>query len=93
MEGVEHVADKLLKQLSLPYYLNEEVVHSSVSIGITIYPDDTLTVESLLKNADQAMYGAKNLGRNNYHYFTESMRDNALSRMQLIQDLRDAIKN
>lgn len=92
-KGVEVVAEQLRKSISLPYYLFNEVVHSAVSIGITIYPDDGIEIDDLLKNADQAMYGAKNLGRNNYHYFTQSMRDQAVDRMQLIQDLRHAINN
>jgi len=89
--GVEVVAQQLLNSISLPYYLMNEVVHSGVSIGITIYPDDGTGIDDLLKNADQAMYGAKNLGRNTYHYFTQSMKDSAVTRMQLIQDLRNAI--
>jgi diguanylate cyclase (GGDEF)-like protein len=90
-QGVEAVAQQLLNSISLPYYLVNEVVHSAVSIGITIYPDDGIEIDDLLKNADQAMYGAKNLGRNTYHYFTQSMKESAVSRMQLIQDLRNAI--
>lgn len=90
-KGVEVVAQQLLNSISLPYYLVNEVVHSGVSIGITIYPDDGTEIDDLLKNADQAMYGAKNLGRNTYHYFTQSMKDSAVTRMQLIQDLRNAI--
>ena len=91
--GIEMVAEQLRQSLSLPYYLLNEVVHSGVSIGITLYPDDGTKIDDLLKNADQAMYGAKSLGRNNYHYFTQSMRDKAVDRMQLIADLRRAINN
>jgi len=91
--GVELVAEQLRKSIAIPYYLFNEVVHSGVSIGITIYPDDGVEIDDLLKNADQAMYGAKSLGRNNYHYFTQSMREQAIERMQLIQDLRLAIQN
>lgn len=91
--GIEMVAEQLRQSLSLPYYLLNEVVHSGVSIGITLYPDDGTEIDDLLKNADQAMYGAKSLGRNNYHYFTQSMRDKAVDRMQLIADLRRAINN
>ncbi len=91
--GIEMVAEQLRTSLSLPYYLLNEVVHSGVSIGITIYPDDGKDIDDLLKNADQAMYGAKSLGRNNYHYFTQSMREQAVDRMQLISDLRHAISH
>jgi len=90
-DGVEVVAEQLLGSIALPYYLLNEVVHSAVSIGITIYPDDGTEIDDLLQNADQAMYGAKSLGRNTYHYFTQSMRNRAVARMQLIQDLRNAV--
>jgi len=79
--------------LSTPYQLKEEVVHSSASIGITFYPDDADNIKSLLGNADQAMYGAKEQGRNNYHYFTDEMRESALTRMNLIKALRNALSN
>lgn len=92
-DRAEQLAQRLLNKLSRPFRLNDEVVQTSVSIGITHYPEDGLTLDNLLKNADQAMYGAKARGRNNYHYFSQSMREDALNRRQLIQDLRNAIKN
>jgi len=92
-DDVERVAKKILERLSLPYHLQDEVIYSSVSAGITFYPDDATNTDELFKNADQAMYRAKSLGRNNYCYFTMCMREKVLKRMQLIQDLRNAIKN
>ncbi len=91
--GLEKTAQKILKAIEQPYHLQSEIVHSSASIGITIYPDDAEDVASLLKNADQAMYGAKDIGKNNYHYYTKSMRNAALKRMTLIADLRHAIEH
>jgi diguanylate cyclase (GGDEF)-like protein len=91
--GIERTAQKIIKILATPYFLQNEVVHSSASIGITVYPTDGKDVSSLLKNADQAMYGAKSAGKNNYHYYTQSMRQEALQRMSLINDLRCAIDN
>ena len=91
--GLEKTAQKILKAIEQPYHLQSEIVHSSASIGITIYPDDAEDVASLLKNADQAMYGAKAIGKNNYHYYTKSMRNAALKRMTLITDLRHAIEH
>ncbi len=94
---VERVAKTILEQLSLPYHLQDEVIYSSVSAGITFYPDDGTNTDELFKNADQAMYQAmyraKSQGRNNCCYFTMCMREKVLKRMQLIQDLRNAIKN
>lgn len=92
-KGLEHTAQKILKILTKPYHLQNEVVHSSASIGITLYPDDAQDVSSLLKNADQAMYGAKSIGKNNYQYYTSSMRATALERMSMINDLRHAIEH
>lgn len=91
--GVEKTAQKILKAVAQPYYLQNEIVHTSASIGITIYPDDGEDVVSLLKNADQAMYGAKGLGKNNYHFYTQNMRDEALKRLTLVADLRLALEN
>ena len=91
--GIERTAQKILKILATPYFLQNEVVHSSASIGITVYPTDAEDVSGLLKNADQAMYGAKSTGKNNYQYYTLSMRQAAIQRMSLINDLRCAIDN
>ena len=90
---IEGVASKVLAHLSAPYLLNNERAYSSASIGVTVYPDDGQESDALLKNADQAMYGAKQRGRNNVHYFTESMREQMLERMSLVQDLRQALIN
>lgn len=93
VHGIERIIQALLHELSQPYQLKDEVVHSSASIGITIFPDDATDIDTLLRNADQAMYGAKAIGRNNYHYFTDSMRESAVKRMSLIKDLRSAVDN
>ncbi|WP_041417772.1 EAL domain-containing protein [Shewanella woodyi] len=90
-KGVERVAEKILARLSEPFSLGSETAYISASIGITLYPDDAQTIDSLLKHADQAMYAAKGLGRNRYHYFTPSMQEYAKYRMLLIGDLRKAI--
>ena len=88
---VERVAQKILHQLSEPFRLKEELVHISVSIGITFYPEDAVAIEDLLKNADQAMYAAKKMGRNRYNYFTSSMQEAAIARMHLVNDMRNAL--
>ncbi len=89
---IEMVAQKIIDKISQPFHLKDELAYVSVSIGITIFPDDTRKVESLLKNADQAMYEAKNLGRNRYQYFTHSMQEVAQKRMRLASELRVALK-
>jgi EAL domain-containing protein (putative c-di-GMP-specific phosphodiesterase class I) len=61
-------------------------------VGITIYPNDATDIDALLKNADQAMYQAKNLGRNRFSFFTAALQEAAQKRMRLSNDLRRAIK-
>lgn len=87
----ERIAQNILDKLSEPFYLGGEVVYITTSIGISVYPLDGQEIDILLKNADQAMYAAKELGRNRYHYFTSSMQDEALVRMHLSSDLRGAV--
>ena len=89
--SVERVAGNVQQRFSEPFRLAEEVVYVSTSIGITLYPDDANGVDEMLKNGDQAMYAAKDKGRNCYQYFTSSMQQQAVSRAQLIKDLRCAL--
>jgi len=91
--NVNRVARHILQQLSEPFHLGDEVAHVSASIGITLYPDDATEIEDLLKNADQAMYAAKQHGKNQYQYFTASMQEAALARMRLVNDMRVALEN
>ncbi|MGS0826933.1 EAL domain-containing protein [Shewanella sp. 0m-8] len=93
IKGVDKVAKQILARIAEPYCLGEETAYISASIGITLYPDDAETIEGLLNHADQAMYAAKDEGRNRFHYFTPSMQRYAKHRMRLIQDLRHAIAN
>jgi diguanylate cyclase (GGDEF)-like protein/PAS domain S-box-containing protein len=88
---VERIAEKILKTLAEPFPLGDDKAYVSTSIGITLYPDDADNIDALLKNADQAMYAAKNLGRNRYCYFTPAMQEAAQRRMRLAFDLRDAL--
>lgn len=88
---VERIAQRILDKLSEPYQLGAEVVYISASVGITLYPADSTNTDTLLKNADQAMYAAKRLGRNRFSFFTESMQVNVQNRMRLTSDLRSAL--
>ncbi len=63
------VASKIVHLLSQPYHLASVELHTSPSVGISIFPDDGDDAETLLKNADRAMYHAKDHGRNNYQFF------------------------
>ncbi len=94
LEGRAHVEDivqKILDELARPFVLGDAHVHISASIGITLYPDDGNDQERLLQNADQAMYVAKNSGRNQFHFFTRSMQEQAWHRITMLADLRNAL--
>src|SRR5690606_13512519 len=88
---VEELAQTIVTRLTEPFHIGEEVIYLSASLGITLYPEDADTAESLVTNADQAMYAAKNAGRNQFSYFTKSMQARAHARMRLIGDLRNAL--
>src|SRR5690606_15354342 len=85
------VAEEILRSLSEPFQLGVETTYISVSIGITLFPTDATNSEALLKHGDQAMYAAKNEGRNRYHFFTPTMQEAAQQRKRLISDLRTAV--
>ena len=85
------IAENMLAQITAPFDLLPQIAYVSASVGITLYPADGETVADLLKNADQAMYAAKNLGRNQACYFTRSMQEAAQKRMRLTNELRNAL--
>jgi diguanylate cyclase (GGDEF)-like protein/PAS domain S-box-containing protein len=91
-DSVERIAQHILDSLRAPFALGQEQAFVSASIGITLYPDDALDIDDLLKHADQAMYAAKGAGRNRYSYFTPALQVAALNRMRLTNDLRSALK-
>jgi diguanylate cyclase (GGDEF)-like protein/PAS domain S-box-containing protein len=89
--SVERIATEILRSLAQPFELGEHTAYVSASIGITMYPDDATSLEDMLKNADQAMYVAKNAGRNRFSYFTNAMQESALYRLHMVNDLRNAL--
>ncbi|MBA6391870.1 EAL domain-containing protein [Colwellia sp. BRX10-3] len=92
VQNIEVVGNKILTALAKPYLFEEKKIYCTASIGVAIYPNDADNINELLRNADHAMYGAKAKGRNAIHYFTENIRTEFLKRIQLIQDLRIAVK-
>lgn len=90
---VKDVAQKIINKLTEPFHLHDKVVHISASIGITLYPTDATDIVNMMRNADQAMYAAKNEGRNRLSYFTLAMQEAAQNRLQLTNDLRAALAN
>jgi diguanylate cyclase (GGDEF)-like protein/PAS domain S-box-containing protein len=90
---IGHIAQKIIDHVSLPYFLAGVESYVSASIGISLYPDDASTVVNLTKNADQAMYSAKDAGRQCFKFFTKTMQEDATHRMRLTNDLRHALKD
>ncbi len=93
MSPVEIIASNILKSLVQPYALQGGTGNVSASIGIALYPDDGVTVEALVKHADQAMYAAKAGGRNRFSFFTPELQANADARIWLAHDIRSALQN
>ncbi|MGZ4999187.1 MAG: EAL domain-containing protein [Methylomonas sp.] len=89
--NVDRIAQHILEKLAAPFQLANKPAYVSASLGITVYPRDAGSIDELIKNADQAMYAAKHQGRNRYCYFTPSMQQAALARMQIASDLRLAL--
>ena len=91
LSHVEDVAEKILNNLAKPFFLNQQTVCISGSVGITLFEADASTVEQLISNADQAMYAAKHAGRNQFRFFTSSMQEKAQHRLKMANDLRTAL--
>jgi diguanylate cyclase (GGDEF)-like protein/PAS domain S-box-containing protein len=87
-----HVAQKVVEAISIPFVLDGHEVNIGTSIGIGIYPDNGLDRPTLIKNADAAMYHAKESGRNNFQFFSSVMNDKAFERLALENDMRRALK-
>ena len=90
---IELVARRILEKLGNPFLLTNGKASISGSIGITIFPHDADNIAGLLKNADTAMYKAKESGRSAFQFYTESMNVDALRRIKLEEELRHALEN
>ncbi len=98
LSSIEHAEDaalsaqKMLAALALPHRIDRHDIHISVSIGISIYPNDGRDAETLIKSADTAMYYAKESGRNNYKFFESNMNALAVRRQNTEAGLRRALE-
>jgi diguanylate cyclase (GGDEF)-like protein/PAS domain S-box-containing protein len=89
--SINRVVRDILHRMAEPFQLGNEVAYISASIGVTFYPQDASDMEVLVRNGDQAMYAAKNQGRNCASYFTRTLHEAAQTRMRLAGDLRGAL--
>jgi len=86
------IAEKILAALAMPHVISERNVHLSASVGISIYPQDGHDADTLIKNADTAMYQAKEKGSNNYHFFKQNMNVRDVERQFLESSLGRALE-
>ena len=87
------VLERLLAAAAKPVTVNDIVLNVSASIGVTIYPEDNLDAEQLMRHADQAMYIAKQMGKNRYHLFDTSQGDTVKLQQTGITLIREALAN
>jgi diguanylate cyclase (GGDEF)-like protein/PAS domain S-box-containing protein len=91
-ESAARVAKRIMQALSRPMKIDDREYVVTGSMGIAVYPDDGADVDLLLRNADIAMYAAKEEGRNNYRFFSEDMNARMLERLAIESDLRKALE-
>lgn len=91
-QDITHIAEKIKQALVEPFVLEGREIFSTASMGIALFPLDGHSVGSLLRNADTAMYVAKEQGRNNYRFFSREMNLQAVERMELETSLRRALE-
>ncbi len=91
-EDAALVARRILERLHEPFRCDGSEIFASASIGITLYPRDATDLDALIRHADLAMYRAKELGRNTFHFFTEELNNELSERLSLEMNLRHALE-
>jgi diguanylate cyclase (GGDEF)-like protein/PAS domain S-box-containing protein len=92
-KNVEKIANKILNDFIDPIKLEEYLFDTSVSMGISIFPNHGLNAEDLIKHADTAMYSAKNSGKNQYQFYKKEMTSEIFEKIIMKQEIIDALKN
>ena len=93
VRAVAKIAQTLVRRLADAYVIGGREMFATASIGVSLYPDDGRDVETLVRNADIAMYQAKERGGNGFHFYTASMHAEAVKRLLLENDLRATLSN
>ncbi|WP_192929803.1 EAL domain-containing protein [Alkaliphilus serpentinus] len=90
--NITRLVQKIIEVFKDAFNIKEHEIFASTSIGISLFPDDGRDMDSLIKNAETAMYRAKDNGRNNYQFYTEDMNRKALERLGMENSLRRALE-
>ena len=85
-------AQRILDDFKKPFIIGEHEIVSSLTIGISVYPDEETTVDSIVQHADQAPYQAKETGRNCYKYYNKAMQQKLEHYMLIVKNLRNALE-
>ena len=93
LQDAARVAQRFIEMLSQQFVLDGHEVFVTASVGIAVYPVDGVDVDTLLKNADTAMYHAKEQGKNNYQFYRQDMNATAFQELSLENDLRKALEH
>lgn len=93
LADVERTVKNIFSRLTKPFHIEDREFLITVSIGIAGYPDDGLSTDILLSNADAAMYLAKNAGKNTYRFYAEGMNERVAERLDMEYRLRHAVAN
>lgn len=89
---VPHIATKIVATFDAPFIVDDNELFISPSVGIAVFPSDGTDVDALIKNADAAMYQAKDKGRNNIQYYTAELHEATLRKLSLESDMRRALE-
>ena len=89
---ISSLAEKLLDTLATPFKFNKQELFVTASIGVSIFPNDGEDSDTLLRNADVAMYRAKDLGKNNYQFYSDDLSARIFERLALENNLRHALE-
>ncbi len=92
-EIVEQYANKIIESIKASFEIDSSMLHTTVSIGISIYPKDGESADELMRNADIAMYRAKASGKNRYIFYSDDMKEIIRERMLIEKNLRNALRN
>lgn len=90
---LEEIIRKIFHIFKSPFIVEDKIFNISSSLGASIYPQDGEDKETLVKNADAAMYQAKKLGKNNYKFYTSDLTNTLFQKIEMMTDIRRAIKN